>query len=480
MLMKKSSRIALLLAVLLVTQIFAACGDSETPQSDGGTTAVAEPVDPYEGWLLDDLPSDLKFDGETFTIFFGHPLDNYIMEEETGDPVDDAVYQRNAAVQERFGIELVMEKCAYDSGGADQQQATEQISANILAGDTTNDVYIHVQHTGMPGLIAQGMFRDWNVFPYFNFTKDYWYKKCLNDINYYDKVFAMTGAYNLSSLTIANCLIFNKRICDEVQLDYPYQLVKDGKWTVDKWMEYIKVGTRDLNGDGKIDPNVDQTAYWGWGYESIPALYMGLGGDTVIKKADGSPELNINNERTFKIVDKMLEVFDDEGAAWEYNTFGIINTAFTDGRLFFLHGGLGSTFREMEDDYGYIPYPKLDEDQATYCSRVQNTSCLTYIPVTNTRDAITSAVLEYMAMYSYNTVVPAYFDVTLTIKGTRDTESEEMIPIIREACSFNDEAVNFGVSNCITQKTGLASYWASQEATVTKNLQENIIDVYGK
>ena len=55
-----------------------------------------------------------------------------------------------------------------------------------------------------------------------------------------------------------------------------------------------------------------------------------------------------------------------------------------------------------------------------------------------------------------------------------------MIPIIREACSFNDEAVNFGVSNCITQKTGLASYWASQEATVTKNLQENIIDVYGK
>ena len=61
--MKKSSRIALLLAALLVTQTFAACGDSETSKTDGDTTTAAKPVDPYEGWLLDDLPSDLKFEG---------------------------------------------------------------------------------------------------------------------------------------------------------------------------------------------------------------------------------------------------------------------------------------------------------------------------------------------------------------------------------------------------------------------------------
>lgn len=479
--MKTSRIISFLMVALLASQALVGCGDDTAgdPEGGGGTTAPVE-KDPFEGWLLDDLPKDLRFDGQSFKIFLAHPVPNYVMEEETGDVVDDAVYARNRAVEDRFGIDLIIDKCAYGSSGTDQSQATAQVSSNILAGDTTNDIYIHVQHTGMPGLIAQGMFRNWKEFPYFDFNKDYWYKKCLDDINYYDKVMAMTGAYNLSSLTIANCLIFNKRICDEVQLEYPYQMVKDGKWLVDKWNEYIKVGTKDLDGDGKIDPNVDQAAYWGWGYESIPAFFMGLGGDTVIKKADGSPELNINNERTFNMVEKMQTVFANEGSTWEYDTYGIFNDAFSEGRLFFLHGGLGSTFRSMEDDYGYIPYPKLDERQETYCARVQNTSGLTYIPVTNIRDDVTSAVLEYMAMYSYNTVVPAYFDVTLTVKGTRDTESEEMIPLIRDACSFNDEAVNFSVASCITGNTPLASYWASKEAEIQKLLQENIIDVYSK
>ena len=131
---RRISALMLTAAILASAVITASCGDSDTKAPSGNdVTTGAETVDPYEGWLLDDLPSDLKFDGETFTIFFGHPLDNYIMEEETGDPVDDAVYKRNAAVQERFGIKLVMEKCAYDSGGGDQQLATEQISANILA-----------------------------------------------------------------------------------------------------------------------------------------------------------------------------------------------------------------------------------------------------------------------------------------------------------------------------------------------------------
>ncbi len=126
-------------------------------------------------------------------------------------------------------------------------------------------------------------------------------------------------------------------------------------------------------------------------------------------------------------------------------------------------------------------YPsKLDENQEGYCTRVQNTSCLTYIPLTNNNTDMTSAVLEYMAMYSHNTVVEAFLDVNLAIKGVRDEESAEMIPIIRESCSFNDEAVSFSVSSCINDNKPLASYWASQEASVTKSLQENIIDVYSK
>ncbi len=476
---------AVLLSALMLAQL-AACGG----KTDPSVTTTGEPekvVDPYEGWVKDDLPADLRFDGETFTIFRGHPVEGYYMEEETGDVVDDAIYQRNVAVEERFGIDLNILDCPYGSGGGDQSTATSAIANFILAGDSTNDIYIHVQHTGMPEQIASGYYRDWNEFPYFDFTKDYWYSKCLTDINYYDKVYAMTGSYNLSTLTIANCLLFNKRICDDLHLDYPYQMVKDGTWTVDKWMEYLKVGSKDLDGDTAISfkqDSPDQIAWWGWGYESIPALFMGLGGDSVKKLADGSPELNINNERTVTVVEKMLDVFAIPGCTWIYNDSGLntsmIRAQFNAGRCFFLHGGLNNTFRDMADDYGYVPYPKLDASQESYCARVQNTSCLTYIPVTNTRDELTSAVLEYMAMYSHNTIVPAYFDVTLTIKGTRDTESEEMIPIIRDACTFNDEACSFSIASCVTSNQGLASVYASQESALKQKLQDNIISAYNK
>ncbi len=481
--MKKTRILSLILTALLASQALVGCGDTESKNEDGtgGDTTVNTVVDPFEGWVLDDLPSDLRFDGEEFTIFCGYPVEGYFMEEETGDPVDDAIYARNQAVEERFGITLNTLECKYSSDGGSQGEATKYISSMILADDDTNDIYVHVQHTGMPGLIAQGLFQDWNEMKYFDFTKDYWYGRCLSDINYYDRVYAMTGSYNLGTLKEANCLHFNKRICEEVKLDYPYQLVKDGQWTADKFLEYIKSGaTQDLNGDGKIDPNVDQTSYWGWGYEQVPAMFMAFGGDTVKKLADGSPELNINNERTFSVVDKMLEIFNTEGCAKEYSTYGIFVDAFESGKLLFLHSGVGSVHRNMDDDYGYLPYPKLDENQEGYCTRVQNTSCLTYIPITNNNTDMTSAVLEYMAMYSHNTVVEAFLDVNLAIKGVRDEESAEMIPIIRESCSFNDEAVSFSVSSCINDNKPLASYWASQEASVTKSLQENIIDVYSK
>ena len=178
-----------------------------------------------------------------------------------------------------------------------------------MSGDTSNDVFLHVQHGGMPGLITEGCFIDWNDLPNVDFDKPYWYANCIRDINYGNKIYAMTGMYNLNILTQSNVLLFNKRICDELQMDYPYQMVLDGTWTVDKFIEMIKNGTRDLNGDTIIDPEVDQFGYWGWVWEQVPALFMGLGGDVLIKDKDNMPVINIETEQNVNIVDTMNEIF---------------------------------------------------------------------------------------------------------------------------------------------------------------------------
>ena len=126
--------------------------------------------------------------------------------------------------------------------------------------------------------------------------------------------------------------------------------------------------------------------------------------------------------------------------------------------------------RDMEDDFGFIPYPKLDESQEGYNARIGNCAGLSYIPTTNTRGELTGAVLEIMSAVSYNTVVPAFFDVALTLKVSRDTESEQMIPIINESASF--------VIGLITGGSALPTYYAGVKNQIEDNVQKQIVEVY--
>ena len=112
-----------------------------------------------------------------------------------------------------------------------------------------------------------------------------------------------------------------------------------------------------------------------------------------------------------------------------------------------------------------VPYPKLDKDQEEYYSRIVNFSSLTYVPVTNTKLELTSAVLEYMAYLSHRDLIPEFYNVILTVKTSRDVETEEMIDIVRNGARFMDENyLNSGIiQRMITGGSNtLSSNYASQ------------------
>ena len=50
---------------------------------------------------------------------------------------------------------------------------------------------------------------------------------------------------------------------------------------------------------------------------------------------------------------------------------------FINGNVLFFYGSMGSssTLREMESDYGVIPYPKMDTAQENYISQIAIASC---------------------------------------------------------------------------------------------------------
>lgn len=452
--------LALLLAGLMTATAFTACGKKDDGTADGAANSGTEVSD--EPQLT--LPTDVKGGGEDFDIFLAYNVfdNDYIVEEETGDTIKDIIYKRNETVEEYFDINFQFRK-----GDTNNSAATPIIRSLIQGGDDTYEVFMNVQHYGMP-LIYENLFVEWNKnMKYADTTKPWWYQNVKRDLNFNNKVYVMVGAYNFHPLKASGCLVFNKSLMDEIGLEYPYHYVLDGTWTVDKFIEYVKTAQADLNGDGSIDAQNDRLGFSGWKWEMMPALFLGMGGNPIQKNILDMPELNINTERTFTVIDKMLEIFSPGNGAWDGgNDYGVSEKMFKEGRLLFHNSTLGSlsSYRSLEDDFGAVPFPKLDETQEEYYARIVNYSSLTYIPVTNTKLDLTSAVLEYMAYISHEELIPAFYDIILTVRTARDVETEEMIPIIREAARFMDE--NYLSSGTIVNILGggqntLASNYAS-------------------
>ena len=481
--MNKKRVFALLLAALMTGSAITAtsCGKKETaPVDDAATNAEQEENDGPP--LVLPSAEEVSTGDETFDIFLAYGVfdADYIVEEETGDTINDIIYQRNREVEDYFGFKFNF----YPGNNfKTNSEATPTIRTQIQAGDDTYEVYMNVQHAGMP-LIYEDLFVEWNEnMPYANLDNPWWYQNVRRDLNFGDKIYVMVGDYNFHALKASGAIAFNKTIMDELELEYPYQLVKDGEWTIDKFIEYVKAGQKDLNGDGIIKPEDDRLGFSGWKWEMIPAMFVGMGGSPVSKDDDNLPTLNINNERTFNVIDKLIELYDDGNGAWDGgNTYGVANTMFKESRLLFQDTTLTALpgLRNLDDDFGALPYPKLDEDQEDYYSRIVNFSSLTYIPVTNQKLELTSAVLEYMAYISHQNLIPAFYDEILNIKTARDFETEEMINIIREGARFMDENYlgSGGIINIVASGTNtLSSNYASQgDAWETK--LEDIIEFW--
>ncbi|NLB15992.1 MAG: hypothetical protein GX827_04195 [Clostridiales bacterium] len=133
--------------------------------------------------------------------------------------------------------------------------------------------------------------------------------------------------------------------------------------------------------------------------------------------------------------------------------------------------------RDMDEDFGIIPWPKYDETIDNYYANVDAGCNLFIVPVTNPDPEKASVILEALAYESYLTVIPTYYDVVLTTKFTRDAESVEMLDIIRAGRVFDIGYYFFDNSNDLNSvgwylanrsDRSFASVYAKYESMVQK------------
>ncbi|MHC1694197.1 MAG: hypothetical protein AB9835_02740 [Eubacteriales bacterium] len=458
----------------------------EVTTQDGGAV-----IEDDRANAKDSLPDSLNYNGETITIFSRSDSPWYeeiFAEEQIGEVVNDAVYNRNRSVEDRLNVKINV--IAEPGIHGNEASFNGKIKNSILAEDHAFDLISGYAFFITP-LGTEGLFLNLNHVNNMDFSKPWWSQSLASELEIDGKLFFMAGDLSLTMIKSLFMVYFNKRLATEWDVGDLYDVVLKGEWTIDKMTEITKNVHKDVNGDSVYDQN----DILGLGLTTgnyIDALYAAFDQPVTMKNTDGLPELTLNTPKMADMVAKTYSfLYENQGVIARPETAEddkIIKGMFSGGQLLFMTGTLNLTeqFRDMADGYGIIPYPKWNAEQDGYHTAAQDAYSLFCIPKSVENPDMVGAFAEAMAAESYRTVTPAFYDVALKGKYIRDDASSQMLDIIRDGVMFNFGFVNSSSIEWIShiyrslmteKKTDFVSLYESKESLYKKKL-EQIISAY--
>ena len=485
---------ALFLMLALVLGVFAACGDKSgesaiNDKSDGnipGSDPDSGANQPANERIAPDLP-EANFNGYMFTFLanMDESDDRYEPEprelvaevENAEEPINDAVYKRNEMLKEKYNINFDM------VGNTDEDAVLKK---TVSSGDETYDAVI-IFNNHVSTVVNGGLLTNIANLPYIDLDKPWW-DPAVNSMSIDNKQFLLGGDLLILDNEATNALLFNKDLMATLAMDLPYALVGEGKWTMDKMNDYIKNGSSDLNGDGKMEAEDDR-----WGFvayrDTMHALLVSGGGTLALKDENDLPYMTLTSPRNLTVIEKIMDIMYDKQNVLNVqsdttmgdnssNWLRIYHGAFEENRALFMWVRMRvvEKFRGMDANFGIIPLPKYDENQDNYHSVVNSWSGVLLGVPNSVKDLDrTSIILEAMAAESRYTLQPAYYDVVLQRKFVRDEESSDMLDIIFNSrvydigavYGFGDAFVGF-ITLCDKSDRNVVSYYEKRQGAMEK------------
>ena len=468
--MKTHKFLSLILVLSVIFMTIISCSDTSQQGTVNETTAAAvEDIAENETTIPKiELPA-FDYEGQTFLVLAREDgagsttwdIRDICAKEQNGELINDAVYNRNIVIEEKYNITI-------DEYKVDGGQINSNISNVVLAGDSTYDAVMqHVELTC--ALMLAGTLMDLTHAPYFDFSQPWWDANIMQDVSFAGRTFFATGDICLNDDKATWGIVFNKKLAEDYGIPNLYDQVHDGNWTIDKLYEYSSAVYADLNGDGVMTLQDDL-----WGIydqlECSPAFFTASGMQAMTKDDSGNITYNLDNEKTYNVFEKIYTFMRDETfqfIAERHTVTDIWATMRAHYRndqalFFFTNFGALPQFRSMETDFGLIPTPKIFDDQDTYYSAMQYNNGTVYAIPKSVGDFDKSCIiLESMAMGSPDTLTVAFYDMTLQEKALRDQESVDMMKFILENRLF-DFSMAFS-------SIGMLEFFKSQVNTATNN-----------
>lgn len=432
--MKRILLFLLAAGMLVSLAAFAGCR-KQNPASENTkeTGASTEPTTDRSEESCD-IPENVQFDGKTFTfaVYENVNANNLMLSDtEQGDILNDSIISRQNQTETRFGITL--KQVIYTDSLA---QFRNPILNNMDAFSVANVRCIHALTLWQEDLLTLP-----GTLPYIDTGKDYWNQSINDSISVCGVNYVYIGDMMISIYDLTYALLFNKELQAQYQLESPYTLVDEDRWTVEAMYEMMQL----VSGDGAPDGS----KIWGYTAHSkqvLPNFWIAAGEMSVKKDESDVPYLAMGTERFRNLIDRVFEITWDADLFKKpadetvsdvpidiIELFSSNHSLFMDTSFYYIQQLAG-----LNADFGVIPYPMMNEDQSQYYSRVSYYNA-PVIPVTNPETEMTGAVLEYFNYISHRDVVPVYYDKIIKLQSSPDSDSYRMLDLI-----FQSRVVDIG------------------------------------
>jgi len=415
--------------------------ENNANQSEQSADIAADDITP-------NLP-EMDFDGAEINFLVrggdGNEWDtiDIFTERETGDSVNDVIFRRNQLIEDKYNVSIKETTMSVNNG-------YNTVNRLVLAGDTTHHAIIANAREQFT-MMSNKLLLDLNEILHINLKNPWWDAALNRDMSILNKQLYAANATNLMAYDATWIAMFSKKLMQDHgrKPSDIYNMVREGTWTLDRYIELTKDFILDLDGDGRMTER-DQFGTAGQG-TMAQGFYNCAGLKFIEKDENDRPFFRDFDERAAKILELASEIVDNNIAFQSHNTsmnksgdseYG--RTLLAENRtLFFTEAMICvRVLRDMADDFGVVPLPKFDA-QANYTSLVHEWAVsLTSVPNNCANIEMTGIILEEMAYQSHKTVLPVYFDIAINGKYLRDEDSIEMIDYI-----MSNRVMDLGVVN---------------------------------
>lgn len=520
--MKRILAIVLSLAMILVVFLMAGCGDKVTPSD---TTKGNEPADttaddkpgtsgnpsggdettggdkPGESSSSDEdtkppveidgynkLPGyeDVDFRGTTFVIVGDTRTDEFskspseeIYSEGT-DVISVAVRLRNDTMAKLYNCKIEL-KASDDPGSL--------VKADTSGNQHTIDMYAIKYQTLSVGTSGN----NYNLYSFdLNFENEWWDQNYVSTYTIKNSsgantMFGILGDFALYSMSATHALMFNKTVYENAGIDSKvgniYDLVRENKWTMDKFVEMIKAAAQEVSGNSEYHYSEGDILGWIRTGHATHGMHVASAMPMIIN-TDGVLSLEmVNNAGAWNdVIEKAISIW----ALEQTETLGYtqVQTALQSGNTLFASEVIDILARMSNSDVsvGLVPYPMYSDTQGSYAHYVDNHLNAYSVPVSVPDIDTLSDFMELYAYHSRYLVRSAWIDA-YSYEFCNDVDSGEMLNIILDSRTYDPAylmwaAYEGDISNMISTGKNNLTKWADRTAdTINKSIGDYITNM---